>query len=212
MPSSRSYDSATSPGCAVAVFQGDRILTSARTAWRTSTTTCRSRPTRSSTSRRSPSSSPRRRSCCSPQDGKLLARRRHPQARAGAAGLRQRDHDPAAREPHERHPRSVGPARPGRLALLARSDYRRRRAGAAGAAEGPELHARRAPPVFEQRLHAAGGDRQPRQRQVVPRVHDRADLQAARHDQHALPRQLQRDRQEPGVRLCARTEQLSVSA
>ena len=70
-------------------------------------------------------------------------------------------------------------------------------------AEGSELPAGHAPPVFEQRLYAAGGDREPRQRQVLPRIHDRADFRAARHDQHAFPRRLQRDRQEPGIRLCA---------
>ena len=36
---------------------------------------------------------------------------------------------------------------------------------------------------------------------IVPAVHHRADFSAARHDEHALPRQLQRDREEPGVRL-----------
>ena len=136
---------------------------------------------RSSTSRRCRSSSRLRRFCCWPRTASCrwttTSGSTCRSCRTSGSGSRS-----GTSEPHERHPGSVDAARPRRLALFARSDYRRRRAAAAVAAEGPELHAGRAPSLFQQRLHAAGGDRQPRQRQVVPRIHDRADLHAARDD------------------------------
>ena len=101
------YGSLDAPGCAVGVFQGGRIAMekgygSANIEYRVPIT-----PTRRSSWARCRSSSPRRRSRCS--SSRDASRSTTTFAiRAGAAGLRQDDHDRPSRPSHERHSRFLG--------------------------------------------------------------------------------------------------------
>jgi hypothetical protein len=195
----------TTPGYAVAVLREGARCTPAGSAWRTSTSSRRSRRRRRSTSPRSPSSSPPRASRSDPR--REGAARGHGRGlRPGAGQVPRRR--PAARPRQapgvhdERAPRLLhGPAAQRAHVEPLRPVHRRRRHRGVPRGRHAQVPAGRAVGLQQRELHAAHQGRREGERPAVRRLRGPAPVPPAGHGAHAGERRLHRRRPAPRRRL-----------